>query len=76
MAFVFNYFYLFFNVKRYVVTDVYNDMTPESCFPTSEYDTYQTYFSDKYNIHVANKNQPMIKVKSLGVTKINYLVPR
>jgi len=51
-------------------------MTPESSFPTSEYDTYATYFSDKYSIQVAHKNQPMIKVKSLGVSKINYLVPR
>lgn len=51
-------------------------MSPESCFPTSEYDTYETYFSDKYGIRVAEKNQPMIKVKSLGVSKINYLIPR
>ncbi|XP_060881396.1 endoribonuclease Dicer-like isoform X5 [Metopolophium dirhodum] len=63
-------------VQRYIVTDVYLDMTPESSFPTSEYDTYATYFSDKYSIQVAHKNQPMIKVKSLGVSKINYLVPR
>ncbi|XP_003240109.1 endoribonuclease dcr-1 isoform X4 [Acyrthosiphon pisum] len=63
-------------VQRYIVTDVYWDMTPESSFPTSEYDTYATYFSDKYSIQVAHKNQPMIKVKSLGVSKINYLVPR
>jgi len=51
-------------------------MTPESAFPTSEYETYATYFSDKDGIHVVHKNQPMIKVKSLGVSKINYLVPR
>lgn len=51
-------------------------MTPESCFPTSEYETYKTYFSDKYNIQVTNENQPMIKVKSLGVSKINYLIPK
>lgn len=51
-------------------------MTPESCFPTAEYDTYKSYFNDKYSIQVTNKNQPMIKVKSLGVSKINYLTPR
>lgn len=51
-------------------------MNPDSAFPTSEYDTYATYFSDKYGIHVVDKNQPMIKVKSLGVSKMNYLVPR
>lgn len=51
-------------------------MTPESAFPTSEYDTYGTYFKEKYSIHVINKKQPMIKVKSLGVSKINYLTPR
>lgn len=51
-------------------------MTPESAFPTKEYETYKSYFSDKYNILVTNKNQPMIKVKSLGVSKINYLIPR
>uniref|UniRef100_A0A2H8TDA5 Endoribonuclease Dicer n=1 Tax=Melanaphis sacchari TaxID=742174 RepID=A0A2H8TDA5_9HEMI len=63
-------------VQRYIVTDVYLDMTPDSSFPTSEYDTYATYFSDKYSIHVTHKNQPMIKVKSLGVSKINYLIPK
>ncbi|XP_026808824.1 endoribonuclease Dicer-like isoform X3 [Rhopalosiphum maidis] len=63
-------------IQRYIVTDVYLDMTPESSFPTSEYDTYATYFSDKYSIHITHKNQPMIKVKSLGVSKINYLIPR
>lgn len=52
------------------------DMTPESNFPTSEYDTYEKYFSDKYSIEVVNKNQPMIQVKSLGISKMNYLVPR
>ncbi|XP_022180231.1 endoribonuclease dcr-1 isoform X3 [Myzus persicae] len=63
-------------VQRYIVTEVYTDMNPDSAFPTSEYDTYATYFSDKYGIHVVDKNQPMIKVKSLGVSKMNYLVPR
>jgi len=51
-------------------------MTPESSFPTSEYDTYETYFSEKYSINVTHKDQPMIKVKSLGVSKLNYLIPR
>lgn len=51
-------------------------MTPESSFPTPEYDTYETYFKDKYSIQVSVENQPMIKVKSLGVSKINYLIPR
>lgn len=51
-------------------------MTPESAFPTIEYDTYETYFSEKYSIRVVNKTQPMIKVKSLGISKINYLTPR
>ncbi|XP_027844608.1 endoribonuclease Dicer isoform X4 [Aphis gossypii] len=63
-------------IQRYIVTDVYLDMTPESSFPTSEYDTYETYFSDKYSINVTHKDQPMIKVKSLGVSKLNYLIPR
>lgn len=58
------------------MTDVYYDMTPSSAFPTSDYDTYESYFSNKYNISVTNQNQPMIQVKSLGVSKINYLTPR
>lgn len=60
----------------YIVTDVYFDMTPASAFPTADYETYEKYFSDKYGIHVCNKEQPMIKVKSLRVSKINYLTPR
>ncbi|VVC34156.1 PAZ domain,Helicase, C-terminal,Ribonuclease III domain,DEAD/DEAH box helicase domain,P-loop containing [Cinara cedri] len=63
-------------IQRYVVTDVHYDMTPESAFPTNEFDTYESYFLDKYSINVMNKTQPMIKVKSLRVSKINYLTPK
>lgn len=50
-------------------------MTPESAFPSNDFDSYETYFIDKYNIKVVNKNQPMIKTKSMDITKIDYLVP-
>ncbi|XP_050430735.1 endoribonuclease dcr-1 isoform X3 [Adelges cooleyi] len=63
-------------IQRYLVTDVHKDMSPESIFPSNNYDTYQDYFEDKYTIRVTNKDQPLIQVKSLGVPKINYLVPR
>lgn len=51
-------------------------MSPESPFPNGEYDTFGTYFKEKYDICVVNKKQPLIKVKSLGVSKINFLTPR
>ncbi|XP_026819706.1 endoribonuclease Dicer-like [Rhopalosiphum maidis] len=62
--------------KNYVVTEILFDMSPESSFPSSTYDTYAEYFSDKYNINVTRNDQPLIKVRSLGQTKTNYLVPR
>lgn len=51
-------------------------MTPASSFPSNDFDSYETYFIDKYNIKVAIKDQPMIRTKSMNVDKINYLVPR
>lgn len=51
-------------------------MTPESSFPSLGYDTYAQYFNDKYHIDVTHNDQPLVKVKSLNVTKTNFLVPR
>lgn len=51
-------------------------MTPESPFQTNEFKSFESYFKEKYDIRVINKNQPLINVKSLGVSKINYLIPR
>ncbi|XP_025190355.1 endoribonuclease Dicer-like [Melanaphis sacchari] len=63
-------------VEKYVIIDIHSDMTPESPFPSSEYDTYAHYFNDKYNINVTHNDQPLITVKSLSVSKTNYLIPR
>lgn len=59
----------------YIVTSVCHDMDPETSFPTQEYNTYDEYFTAKYNLAIIHKNQPLLEVKT--VTKnINYLRPR
>ncbi|XP_050534312.1 endoribonuclease Dicer-like isoform X2 [Daktulosphaira vitifoliae] len=63
-------------IQMYLVSEVHKDMSPESIFPSDNYDTYKDYFQDKYSIKVTNPDQPLIQVKSLGVQKINYIVPR
>ncbi|KAF0759177.1 endoribonuclease Dicer-like, partial [Aphis craccivora] len=61
---------------RYIVTDIFSDMTPESSFPSLDYETYAQYFKEKYNIDITHNDQPLLQVKSLNVTKTNFLVPR
>jgi len=51
-------------------------MTPESSFPSLDYETYAQYFKEKYNIDITHNDQPLLQVKSLNVTKTNFLVPR
>lgn len=51
-------------------------LKPSSPFPSADALTYEKYFAEKYNIKTVDKNQPLLRVKSLDVTSHNYLIPK
>lgn len=59
---------------RYVVTNVYEQLTPLSPFPNSSYPTYASYVTDKYNVPVIRNDQFLIQVKGI-TTRLNRLNP-
>lgn len=61
--------------QNYVVTKVCTDMTEKSQFPSEEFQSYEDYFRNKYNIEVFCKDQPLLEVKAIS-SKINCIRPR
>lgn len=61
--------------QNYVVTKVCTDMTEKSQFPSEEFQSYEDYFRNKYNLEVFCKDQPLIEVKAIS-SKINCIRPR
>lgn len=59
----------------YVVTQVCNDLTPESCFPTEDFDSYTHYYKERHQITIENLQQSLLEVKPIS-TKINCIKPR
>ncbi|KYQ55277.1 Endoribonuclease Dicer [Trachymyrmex zeteki] len=59
----------------YVVTRVCDDLTPESCFPNEDFDTYTHYYKEKHGLIIENLQQSMLEVKPIPI-KINYIKPR
>ncbi|KZC10938.1 Endoribonuclease Dicer [Dufourea novaeangliae] len=59
----------------YVVTQVCEDLTPSSCFPTENFYSYVHYYKQKHGLTIKNSNQPMLEVKTIS-KKINYIKPR
>ncbi|XP_011871131.1 PREDICTED: endoribonuclease Dicer [Vollenhovia emeryi] len=59
----------------YVVTRVCDDLTPESCFPNEDFDTYTHYYKERHGLTIENLQQFMLEVKPLPI-KINYIKPR
>lgn len=58
--------------SRFVVLNVYTNMSPLSPFPSPEYNTYADYMYDRYKLRTVNQNQFMIEVR--GITqKLNRL---
>lgn len=60
---------------KYIVTNVCEDLSPLSPFPSENYASYAQYFSDRYNCKVININQPLIEVRAIS-QKHNCLLPR
>lgn len=59
----------------YVVTQVCDDMTPLSCFPTAAFSTFEEYFKRKYELNINNSDQPLFEVKAI-TNRLNCLKPR
>lgn len=59
---------------RYVVTQVREDLTPESAFPNEDFTSYAAYVQEKYNEIVVNNGQFMIQVKGI-TTNFNRINP-
>lgn len=59
----------------YIVTQVCDDLTPKSLFPTEDFETYMDYYEEKHGIKIQNLEQPLLEVKAIS-TKINCIKPR
>lgn len=53
-------------VGVYVVTDISEDLTPQSCFPSDDYRSFEAYYFDKHQLKVTNRDQPLIEVKAIS----------
>ncbi|XP_047345738.1 endoribonuclease Dicer isoform X1 [Vespa velutina] len=59
----------------YVVTQVCDDLAPNSCFPTNDFLTYAHYYNQKHELKISDLNQSMLEVKPISM-KINCIKPR
>ncbi|KAK2580644.1 hypothetical protein KPH14_007750 [Odynerus spinipes] len=59
----------------YVVTQVCEDITPNSCFPTDDFISYTHYYEQKHELKIHYLDQPMFEVKQISM-KINCIEPR
>ncbi|CAL7946238.1 unnamed protein product [Xylocopa violacea] len=58
----------------YIVTQICEDITPNSSFPTDNFYTYAHYYKEKHDLTINNLNQPMLEVKTIS-RLINYIIP-
>ncbi|KAI4489336.1 hypothetical protein M0802_011205 [Mischocyttarus mexicanus] len=59
----------------YIVTQVCDDLMPNSCFPGCDFHTYAEYYEEKHELKIQDLNQSMLEVKSIS-NKINCIRPR
>ncbi|KAI4478811.1 hypothetical protein M0804_011557 [Polistes exclamans] len=59
----------------YIVTQVCDDLVPNSCFPGCDFYTYVEYYEEKHELKIQDLNQSMLEVKSIS-NKINCIKPR
>ncbi|XP_029037837.2 endoribonuclease Dicer [Osmia bicornis bicornis] len=58
----------------YIVTQICDDLTPNSCFPSENFFSYAHYFKEKHGLVIKNSKQPMLEVKTIS-RKIDYIKP-
>ncbi|XP_076178399.1 endoribonuclease Dcr-2 isoform X3 [Ptiloglossa arizonensis] len=59
----------------YIVTQVCEDLTPSSSFPTDNFFSYAHYYKQKHGLVINDLKQPMLEVKTVS-RKINCIKPR
>ncbi|XP_078032947.1 endoribonuclease Dicer-L-like [Augochlora pura] len=59
----------------YIVTQVCEDLTPSSCFPTDNFYSYVHYYKRKHGLEIRNLHQPMLEAKMIS-KQINCIKPR
>ncbi|KAK4883339.1 hypothetical protein RN001_006658 [Aquatica leii] len=59
----------------YLVTNVCTDLNAYSQFPSDEFQTYRSYYKEKYDKDLVNGGQPLLLVKGLS-KRLNCLKPR
>lgn len=60
------------HATRYVVTRINESLTPLSSFPNDDFQTYDSYVKDKYNVSVNHSDQFLIEVKGI-TTHLNRI---
>ncbi|KAF5271692.1 hypothetical protein FQA39_LY08015 [Lamprigera yunnana] len=58
----------------YVVTKVCIDLNASSMFPSEEFENYESYFKEKYDKVIINRDQPLLLLKSIS-KRLNCLRP-
>ncbi|PNF18314.1 hypothetical protein B7P43_G14501 [Cryptotermes secundus] len=61
--------------QNYIVTQVCSDLTSSSPFPSEDYTSYEHYYSQKYELDIINKDQPLLEVKAIP-NHLNCLRPK
>jgi endoribonuclease Dicer len=61
--------------QNYIVTRVCPHLTSSSPFPSEDYTSYEHYYSQKYELDIVNKDQPLLEVKAIS-NRLNYLRPK
>ena len=53
--------------QRFYVAEIKENMSPLSPFPSTQYSTFEEYYSKKYTMKVTDKEQPLIDVDHSSV---------
>uniref|UniRef100_H2YYK3 ribonuclease III n=1 Tax=Ciona savignyi TaxID=51511 RepID=H2YYK3_CIOSA len=61
--------------KSFYVAELKDDMTPQSSFPSSEYQSFQHYYKVKYGLNIRCLKQPLLDVDHTS-SRLNLLTPR
>ncbi|XP_076220926.1 endoribonuclease Dcr-2 isoform X2 [Nomia melanderi] len=59
----------------YIITQICEELTPNSCFPSENFFSYVHYYKQKHGLTVHNLTQPMLEAKMVS-KKINCIKPR
>ncbi|XP_055849068.1 endoribonuclease Dcr-1 [Episyrphus balteatus] len=61
--------------QYFYVAEICPHLTPLSCFPGENYNTFKHYYFVKYGITIQNANQPLLDVDHTSA-RLNFLTPR